>query len=194
MVALVPLKQTGQITGLFHNPNQGASEIESWSRSTLQLDLEGLAGARHWGATRESCVRVRHIFERGTEIRNERQLSVLSDEELSDVAERLDIPRVAPEWVGANMTVAGIKDFTLLPPSSRIQFPSGATIVVDMQNEPCHLPAAVIEREHPGHGDAFPKIAMFKRGVTAWVQRAGLIAIGDEIKVFVPRQPPYPHL
>jgi hypothetical protein len=73
-------------------------------------------------------------------------------------------------------------------------FASGATVIVDLENLPCKYPAEVIERHHPGHGLAFPKRAMQKRGVVAYVERGGTIAKGDHIRILVPTQNPWPHL
>ena len=38
------------------------------------------------------------------------------------------------------------------------------------------------------------KAAMHRRGVTAWVEREGDIAQGDEITVWLPPNRPYPHM
>jgi len=98
------------------------------------------------------------------------------------------IPEVKPEWVGANMVTSGIADLTLLPPSSRMQFPSGATIVVDMENEPCRYPAEIIANHNPGQKVGFVKAAKHKRGITAWVEREGLVRLGDQITIWIPPQ------
>ena len=36
-------------------------------------------------------------------MRNERQISILSDEELAEVAATLGIARLEPEWIGGNL-------------------------------------------------------------------------------------------
>ena len=83
------------------------------------------------------------------------------------MAGRLDIPEIKPEWVGADMILRGIPDFTLIPPSSRLIFDGGVSLTVDMENAPCKYPAEMIEAAYPGHGMAFPATARSKRGVTA---------------------------
>jgi MOSC domain-containing protein YiiM len=160
----------------------------------VEVTWDGFTGDCHSGLNRPSCVRVRAIYPKeATEIRNTRQISILSVEELAVVATRLDIPEVKPEWVGASMVVSGIPDFTLIPPSSRLVFENGTVLVVDMENAPCRYPADLIEAAHPGHGRAFPKVAVNKRGITAWVEHPGRIALGDSFRLFIPPQRIYAH-
>ena len=147
----------------------------------------------HAGLTRKSDSRTLPLYKRNIDIRNVRQLTLLSAEELAEVAARLSIPEVKPEWLGANMLVSGIPDFTLLPPSTRLQFPSGATIVVDMENYPCSQIAKVVESHHPGTQFKVVEAAMHKRGVTAWVEREGMVKTGDAIKIITPPNRLYPH-
>jgi MOSC domain len=147
----------------------------------------------HAGLTRKSDSRTLPLYKRGIDIRNVRQLTLLSIEELADIAKRLGIAEVLPEWLGANVTVSGIPDFTLLPPSTRLQFPSGATIVVDMENAPCSQIAKVIEEHHPGTRFQVVEAATHKRGVTAWIEREGEVRVGDPIKIVTPPNRLYPH-
>ena len=99
-----------------------------------------------------------------------------------------------PALVGATMVISGLADFSHLPPSSRLQGDSGATVVVDMQNRPCTLPGPVIEAVHPGFGRAFKPAAAGRRGVTAWVEREGTFRIGERVRLHVPDQRAWAHL
>ena len=63
-----------------------------------------------------------------------------------------------------------------------------ALLVVDMQNRPCQLPAKVIEDHLPGIGKKFKRAAEGRRGVTAWVERPGELALGDTLTLFIPDQ------
>ena len=65
---------------------------------------------------------------------------------------------------------------------------SGATLVIDMENQPCQYPAREIEADHPGYGKGFLPAARERRGVTAWVERPGAVAVGDTVALFVPTQ------
>ena len=85
--------------------------------------------------------------------------------------------------------LSGIPDFSHLPPSSRLQSESGATVVVDMENRPCNLPVQKIEKTHPSHGKNFRKSSKGMRGLTAWVEREGHISVGDKMLLSVPDQP-----
>jgi MOSC domain len=172
-----------------------ASRHEGFVKSQtdhLALTFAGPADC-HSGLTRKSDSRTLPLYKRGMDIRNVRQLTLLSVEELADIAKRLGIATVLPEWLGANVTVSGIPDFTLLPPSTRLQFPSGATLVVDMENAPCSQIAKVIEDHNPGTRFQVVEAATHKRGVTAWVEREGDVRVGDAIKIVTPPNRLYPH-
>ena len=158
-----------------------------------RLLFSGMEGDCHGGLTRKSDSRMLKQFKRDTLVKNARQLSILSAEELAEVANAMGIPHVKPEWVGANLVTRGIPDLTLLPPSTRLQFPSGAMIVVDMENHPCRYPADIIEKHHPEQTTGFVKAAMHKRGVVGWVEAEGVIRKGDAITIWIPPQRLYPH-
>lgn len=167
------------------------SGILAESRSSVEAGFEGFVGDDHSGITRPSCTRVKGQYAKGTEIRNTRQLSILSSEELSEIAKRLDLGELPPAWLGASMVLQGFQDFTLIPPATRLMFDNGVCITVDTENAPCHLPAAVIEKHYPGTGKAFKAAAQHKRGVTAWIERPGTLSLGDCATLHVP--PPHRH-
>ncbi len=155
----------------------------------LTLSFAGPEGEAHGGETRPSCSRVIDLHPRGTPIRNTRQLSMVSAEELAAIAATMGIEAVDPAWLGASVVVEGLPDFSHVPPSSRLQGPDGVTLAIDMENRPCQLPARVIETSHPGFGARFKAAARGRRGVTAWVEREGRLALGDRLRLFVPDQP-----
>lgn len=188
MPALEALDIAGEITWIGATADRAAS-LRSTPLDRAELTFAGLPGEAHAGETRPSCSRVAHLYRRGTEIRNTRQLSVVSEEDLAEIAARMGLDRLDPALIGASLVLRGIPDFSHLPPSTRLQVPSGATFVVDMENRPCHLPAAVIDEAIPGMGKAFKTAAKGRRGITAWVERPGTIALGDALRLFVPAQP-----
>lgn len=190
MPALKPTDITGKIVWIGHVPDREAS-LRSEPVQQATLTYAGIPGEVHGGLTRPACSRVRSQYPKDTEIRNVRQLSVLSAQELAEVAADCGLEAFDPAQIGASLVIAGIPDFTHLPPSSRLQFPDGSSIVVDMENRPCHLPAKVINADHPGAGDKFKTAANGKRGVTAWVEREGQIAVGDTVRLHVPEQRPW---
>jgi MOSC domain-containing protein len=152
------------------------------------VGFEGMQGDWHATLTRKACVRTRRQYTIGTKIRNTRQVSIVSVEELVKIALKMGIDNIKPEWLGANLLISGTPDVTLLPPSSRLIFSSGASLVVDMENEPCKYPGEIIEAEHPGFGHLFANSARNLRGVTAWVEREGAISEGDAVALHMPPQ------
>ena len=70
----------------------------------VQAGFTGFPGESHGGLTRPSCSRVSELHPKGTEIRNVRQLSVVSAEELARIAEGLTTrsgPALTPPGGGA---------------------------------------------------------------------------------------------
>jgi hypothetical protein len=193
MPALKPTLFNARITWLGLVADR-ATSLRADARDHVMASFAGVAGEDHAGLTRASCSRVLSQYKRGTEIRNTRQFSIVSAEELSEIAARMGVARFDPAWIGASMVVEGIDDFSHLPPSARLQGPSGATLVIDMQNRPCHLPAKVIDMDQPGLGAAFKAAANGRRGVTAWVEREGLLHVGDTLSLHVPDQRVWAHL
>ena len=163
-------------------------DLSSNRISSVEVTYAGFDGESHSGLVRASCVRVRGQYKEGTEIRNTRQISIISVEEMALIADSMGIDTLEPEWLGANLLVSGIPDFSRIPPSTRMIFASGASLVVDLENSPCKYPGEIIERHHPGKGESFPKAAYGLRGVTAWVEREGHITTGEVIEVHIPPQ------
>jgi hypothetical protein len=58
----------------------------------------------------------------GTVIRNTRQFTMLSLEELAEIAYAMQIPEVLPEWAGANLAIQGIPNLTMLPPKATYNY------------------------------------------------------------------------
>ncbi len=166
--------------------------ITSVPVTEMPLTFAGYARESHGGETRPSCSRVLAQHPRGTMIRNTRQLCLVSAEEMAEVAAELGLAAEWDHaWVGASLVLEGIPDFTHVPPSSRLQGPDGVTLVVDMINHPCQEPAVTIAKATGGRGKSFKAAAMGKRGVTAWVEREGLLRLGDVLRLHVPDQRPW---
>jgi hypothetical protein len=164
-----------------------------WAEPAAQImaRFAGIEGEVHAGITAPSCSRMTAQYPERTEIRNTRQFSVLSAEELAEIAERMGIAALSPSLVGASMVLSGIPDFSHVPPGSRLQGASGATLVVNLNNRPCTIPAKAIEAAHPGFGAKFKPAAVNRRGIVAWVEREGTFALGDTIRLHIPDQRPW---
>ncbi len=191
MPALIPTDHTCKITwlGLVHD--RKTLEVDGYSADTLHIDWDGPLDAPHSGRFRASDARVLSQHTKGTPIANVRQVSIVSQEEIDEIAADLGLEAFDPTWLGANIVVKGLPDFSHIPPSSRLQAENKTTLIVDMQNFPCHQIAMTIERDRPGHGKAFKDKAQGKRGVTAWVERPGQLALGDQLRLHVPGQRPW---
>lgn len=187
MATLKLAPHTARVVWLGHVADRAAA-LASVPLAEMVLTFAGPANEAHGGLTRPSCSRVLALHPRDTPIANTRQVSVLSAEDLALIADDMGLPGLDPSLVGASLVVAGIPDFTHLPPSSRLQGPDGATLVVDLENLPCTLPARPIETAHPGFGVRFKPAAKGRRGVTAWVEREGVLRPGDVLRLFVPAQ------
>jgi len=193
MPALKPTELTASVVWLGVVDDRDAT-LSASAVTSMELGFGGLLGEEHAGLTRPSCSRVASQHPRGTEIANVRQLSIVSAEDLQAVADQMGVAQVNPAWIGASVMVEGIADFTLLPPSSRLQAENGTTLVIDMENRPCHLPAKPIDADLPGKGGLFKAAAKHRRGVTAWVERPGVLSLGDQLRLHIPDQPVWPHL
>ncbi len=188
MAALKPTEFYGKVTWLGRVADRTAA-LESIRLEVLAAHFHGPEGEAHGGLTRPSCSRVLGQYPRNTTIRNTRQFSVLGQEDLDAIAAAMGLDQLDPALLGASMVIAGLPDFTHLPPSSRLQGQGGATLVVDMENRPCTLPARPIETRHPGLGAKFKRAALDRRGITAWVEREGVFRLGEVIRLHVPDQP-----
>ncbi|MES2666799.1 MAG: sulfurase [Pseudomonadota bacterium] len=193
MTVLKPTQHVGRIVWLGHVPDRDAA-LESQPLPSLMARFDGPEREAHGGLTRPSCSRVLAQYPRGTTIRNARQFSVVGAEDLAAIAATMGLDALDPALVGATMVIAGIPDFSHLPPSSRLQADTGATLVVDIENRPCMLPAKPIEARHPGFGGRFKRAAEGLRGVMAWVEREGLFTVGQDIRLHIPDQPVWAHL
>ena len=193
MTVLKPTQHFGRIVWLGHVPDRDAA-LESQSLPSLMARFDGPEGEAHGGLTRPSCSRVLAQYPRNTTIRNARQFSVVGAEDLATIAATMGLDDLDPALVGATMVIDGIPDFSHLPPSSRLQADTGATLVVDIENRPCMLPAKPIEAVHPGFGGRFKRAAEGRRGVMAWVEREGLFTVGQAVRLHIPDQPVWAHL
>ncbi len=178
------------VTGLFINKDKNA--VVTVRQDSVSAVYGGFDGdARHTGLTRRSGGREPE-YPRGTEIFNSRQVTVIADDELKQIAQALGIEELPPEWLGLNLTATGIVGLTLLPPMTKLLFPEDAVILLTGENTPCEGPGEVIHEHHQTiPPNAFQKAAVHKRGATGLIEREGIIKQGDSMKVLLPRQRVY---
>ncbi len=181
----------GMLAGLFV-----ASEPDSLiSRPVpvVRVLANGFEGDKHQGWFRQADVRAKRYPKR-TLIWNSRQLSIVSEEELAMIADDLGIELIKPEWLGANMCVRGIQDFSLLKPRTKIFIPNENGLdpevgfYITALNKPCIAPAKVIQEHCPeitGYEMEFVKAAVNRRGVVAVVEHGGIIRTNTVISAVV---------
>ena len=179
----------GVITGVFRSETKGS--LESTAYQSLEFVQEGIVGDKHFGLTMKSDVRQLSLYPRGTVIRNNRQWSAVSEEELLLTASLMGIEGIQPQWLGANFCVRGIPDFTQLPTFSLLVIRPDAKDRVVLVNHELNLPCVgphrkIVEKTGSEPLTDFVKAAVGKRGLVGWIEKAGWIHVGDKIQVFLP--------
>jgi hypothetical protein len=184
MTEFVPARTIeGRVEGVY--AATGADFVTS-AREALTLTYEGIPDDVHSGLYRKSGVR-EPWYPRGTPMRNERQLSILSAEEMAEISTTLGLEEMKPEWIGGNILIAGVPDLSLLPPRSILMFESGAAVRIDGDNGPCRTAgrsiAAAVGRSELELG--FVKAAKHQRGLVGWVECEGTVSPGDSVRIRV---------
>lgn len=191
MTARLPAKTIeARVEGIYWAPRDS---FVTEPLSVLSLTYEGIPGDRHCGLYRKSGPR-EPWYPRGTPMRNERQLSILSVEENAEVAAAMGIPELRSEWIGGNLLLSGVPQLSRLPPRTLLWFPSGAAVRIDGDNGPCKKSGASIAGNFPGRPDieaSFVKAAKHKRGVLGWVEREGDVHPGDMVRLRIWEQALY---
>jgi hypothetical protein len=192
-------RQVGVVSGTYSSTDLigGPGSFVTHSVSELALDMGGIPGDRHAGLTRRSNAREPWLA-RGTVLRNDRQLSVLSVEELALIAAALGIAAATPELVGANLLVEGVGDLSRIAPGSHLaiggawggqsQFDGSALLRVEAYNKPCRGPGRTLAAAfgQPELEFAFVKAAASLRGLVLSVALPGVIRAGDAVVVLEP--------
>lgn len=164
--------------------------------ASLEMGYDGIGGDFHAGLTRKSGSR-EPWYTRGTEMRNERQLSIVASDELAVAAAGMGIDRIEPGWIGANLVIDGIPLLSMLPPRTQLFFEGGVTLRIDGDNGPCRHAGAAIAKNFPDMDEttvalSFVKAAKRRRGVVAWVEKPGVIRQGEKVTAHIWEQWIYP--
>jgi len=188
---IAPKKRHGVVEGVYSALEEG---FTSNPLDALKLSYEGITGERHSGLTRKSNAR-EPWYDKGTQMRNEQQLSILSLEELSEVARELDIEKIEPEWLGCNICVSGIAHLSLLPPRTILMFEGGVSVRIDGDRGPCRVSGRALAEHYEGRDDlefAFVRAAKHRRGLVGWVEIPGTINAGEKFIARIWEQCIYP--
>lgn len=160
--------------------------------TSLHVSIEGIVGDRHGGFTRIVYNRSASLYNRsgvapGTNVRNNRQWSAISPDELDMISDILSPDfgretRVTPEMIGANFLIDGIQNLTQLPgltylvlsPHERFESgrPEDSVLVVYGQARPCEVAGRAVASAHGSLHNAsrFVKASMGHRGIVGWVE------------------------
>lgn len=156
--------------------------------ASVQVELDGFVGDRHRSFERTTWQGDKQ--RQGTIRRNERQWSAVSVEELAEIGEAMDlIEPLTASSLGANLCLSGLNELSRLPRGTVLKFPSGAELIVEEFNPPCHdmgkqLASVLSTRSgKPLSSTAFSKAAKLTRGVVGVVEVAGKISAGDEVTI-----------
>ncbi len=155
----------------------------------VEVAWEGFWGDKHYGLTMKAG-RAQKPYPKDSIVRNVRQISIVSAEELSEVAESMGLPIIEPAWLGANLLVSGIPGLTQLPSGSRLYFDNGVGIVIEGENLPCTTAGNSLQQQFPDKPEittTFPKKAIGKRGVVGWVEKPGKLSRGEGVSVRLAR-------
>ena len=158
----------------------------SEQRDTLVLDWDGIVGDRHYGRLTASDGRMTRAYERGTEVLNHRQVSIVDEAELAIIASAMGIEAITPGVIADNICTSGVPDLTMIPRMTRMKFDGGAVLMLGGENNPCTIAGAMVEAIHGTPPQAFPKAAIHRRGVTAWVEHPGTIRAGEAFTLISP--------
>ena len=178
---------SGSVAGLYR---ADGDDFPTQPTEQLELTFDGIPGDYHAGPTRKSGGR-EPWYPRGTVMRNERQVSLLAPDELRTIAKRLDVPEVKPEWMGGNLLLSGIPDLTMLPPRTLLFFEGGVTIKIDGDNAPCRYTGRNIANQFEGRQDVelnFAKVAQHLRGLVGWIEKPGVVKVGEAFEARIPPQ------
>ncbi len=185
------LKHTKDFTATLRSLHIGRTvAFAKHSIEIAQVELDGFVGDKHRGYMRGAYEG--ESYPVGTIRRNDRQWSAVSIEELAQITEGMNLQdSLTAENLGANLCFEGIPNFSGLPRGTKLLFPSGAALIVEDYNPPCHHMSDEIAKTHmtlsgksPGKLD-FLKAAKKLRGLVGVIDVAGEINQGDEVHIKV---------
>ena len=184
-------KLNARVVSVHAGSNDDMSKEE---HASIEVALDGIVGDAHRSYVRKTWAGDKQP--EGTLRRNERQWSAVSVEELAAIQEAMGLTKspTATE-LGANLCLSGIRDLSRLPKGTVLRFPSGAELIVEEYNPPCHDMGKKLAGSHttqsgkPLSSTAFSSAAKLTRGIVGVVDVPGLISAGDEVQVEVYETP-----
>ncbi len=183
------------IVGCVVSVHSGSNkDLSKEARPSIQIRLDGVVGDRHSSYERSTWEGDKQP--KGTVRRNERQWSAVSVEELSEIEEEMELAEtLTASCLGANLCLQGVPKLSRLPKGTLLKFPSGAELLVEEFNPPCHdmgKKLASLYKTRSGgalSSTAFSKAAKLNRGVVGVVEVAGEISAGDQVTIEIYETP-----
>ena len=181
-----------KIVGWVMSVHAGSNEdLSKEEHATIQVELDGVIGDRHQSYARTTWAGDKQP--EGTTRRNERQWSAVTIEELAEMQHAMELTEpLTATCLGANICLTGIKELSRLPKGTVLKFPSGAELMVEEYNPPCHDMGKKLATKYSTHSGqplastAFSKAAKLTLGivgVVGVVEVVGVINAGDEVTV-----------
>ena len=172
----------------------GSDEFSKDEHRSVEVELDGIFGDRHRSYKRGTWAGDKQP--EGTIRRNERQWSAVSLEELAEIGKAMDLvePLTAAE-LGANLCIQGVDQLSRLPKGTLFKFPSGAELMVEEFNPPCHGMGKRLAETHttrsgkPLESTAFSKAAKLTRGIVGVVEAVGSISAGEVVTIEIYKTP-----
>ena len=184
-------KLTATVVSVHAGSNDDMSKQEL---AAIDVQLDGIAGDAHRSYVRKAWAGDKQA--EGTVRRNERQWSAVSLEELAEIQDAMDlIERPTPTELGANLCLSGVRELSRLPKGTVLRFPSGAELIVEEYNPPCHDMGKKLAATHqtrsgkPLSSTAFSKAAKLSRGLVGVVEVPGAIQADDEVQIEIYETP-----
>jgi MOSC domain-containing protein YiiM len=167
--------------------------VEKFPEPELTLDRNGVIGDRFYGPTRYSN-------SRHTVIPNDRMWSAVTIEDvmftlahwnklLRDKQLPARLTELDPAWFGPNICFSGMIAFSLVPPGTQFVFSGGPILIVAEENQPCMTAAQFIADRYADQNvkpEFFVKAALLHRGLVGYVEKGGIIRVGDSATVVYP--------
>lgn len=169
-------------------------DLSKTKHASIECVFDGIVGDTHRSFERSTWAGDKQP--EGTVRRNERQWSAVSNEELAEISAELHLTApLTAAVVGANLCFEGIPELSRLPKGTTLKFPSGAELIVEEYNPPCHDMGKQISAQFQTSSGktlastAFSNAAKLKRGVVGVVEVPGVINEGDEVSVEIYEAP-----
>lgn len=200
--------RTGRVAALYNSIHDKSVKREdrpdylhTQEVDQLELDFGGIIGNRHYGLTRMADGRTKQMYEKGSvEIRNNAQWVAVSEEEIVRINQNLELgeDELKPTFIGSNILVHGIKDFTRIPRGYYMVFTHAqiyrpnledqVVLIIHGEVNPCTIAGKGVESgvNRDNLAARFPKAANHLRGLRGWVEKPGSIEPGMFIHVLEP--------